>query len=96
MANSKLTTDTHRKPATSWLRLWAPGFANRRFWRDEKVSRATINRWMDEHEEFRDAVSMGKAARVFGLERQMLASKNTALINACRSALSNAAGERHQ
>ena len=57
------------------------------------ICRATINRWMDAHEEFRDAVSRGKAARVFVLESQMLASDNTAVINARRFALINAAPE---
>lgn len=56
-------------------------------------SRATINRWMDEHKEFKDAVSRGQAARVFALESKMLASENTAVINACRFALMNAAPE---
>jgi hypothetical protein len=56
-----------------------------------EVALETINRWVDEHEEFKDAVSRGRAARVFFLERQMLASESTAVINACRSALANAA-----
>jgi transposase-like protein len=55
------------------------------------VSPETLRRWMDTHEEFRDAVSRGKAARVYALERRMLASENTAVVNACRFALINAA-----
>jgi transposase-like protein len=50
------------------------------------VSPETLRRWMDTHEEFRDAVSRGKAARVYALERRMLASENTAVVNACRFA----------
>ena len=57
------------------------------------VSPETINRWSDTHEEFRDAVSRGRAARVFALESQMLASDNSAVINARRLALLNAAPE---
>ncbi|OPH82428.1 hypothetical protein B2M20_12655 [Nitrobacter vulgaris] len=48
---------------------------------------------MDEHKEFKDAVSRGRAARVSALEIKMLASENTAVINACRFALMNAAPE---
>jgi hypothetical protein len=55
------------------------------------ISPDTIKRWMDEHEEFREAVARGRAARVLALERQMLGSKNTAVVNACRFALVNAA-----
>jgi hypothetical protein len=58
-----------------------------------EVTLETINHWVNEHEEFKDAVSRGRAARVFFLERQMLASESTAVINACRSALANAAPE---
>jgi hypothetical protein len=54
---------------------------------------ATINSWMDKHEEFKEAVARGKAARVFFLESKMLTSENTAVINACRFALMNAAPE---
>lgn len=57
------------------------------------VSRATINRWMDEHEEFKDAVARGEAARALALESRMLASDNTAVIKACHFALMNAAPE---
>jgi transposase-like protein len=57
------------------------------------VSPETIKRWIDAHEEFKDAVSRGKAARVLILERQMLASKDSAVISACRFALLNAAPE---
>src|SRR4051812_9430948 len=57
------------------------------------VSPETINRWRDEHEEFRDAISRGRAARVLILETQMLASDNSAVINARRFALINAAPE---
>src|SRR4051812_28294006 len=46
------------------------------------VSPETINRWIDAYEEFKDAVSRGKAARVFALEREMLTSDNSAVINA--------------
>jgi hypothetical protein len=56
-------------------------------------SRVTINCWMDKHKEFKDAVSRGRAARVFALESKMLASENTAVISACRFALMNAAPE---
>jgi hypothetical protein len=46
------------------------------------------------HKEFRDAVFLGgKAARVRVLESQMLASDNSAVINARRFALVNAAPE---
>ncbi len=58
-----------------------------------RISRAMIQRWMDAHEEFREAVARGKAARVCALENQMLASENTAVVNACRFALVNAAPE---
>ena len=58
-----------------------------------EISRATIDGWMDSHEEFKDAVSRGKATRVFALERRMLASDDGAVINACRLALRNAAPE---
>ena len=57
------------------------------------VSPETINRWRDTHKEFRDAVSRGRAARVLLLESQMLASDNSAVINAPRLALANAAPE---
>jgi hypothetical protein len=61
-----------------------------------EVSLDTFKRWMDEYKEFRDAVARGKAARVYALERRMLASENTAIVNACRSALINAAPEEWQ
>lgn len=57
------------------------------------VSQATIRRWMDQHAKFRDAVQRGKGARLLALERQMLASENSAVISARRFALLNAASE---
>ena len=95
MAKSKRcgSPTDYPKPATRWLCSWALGHSLTAAAGAMGVSRDTINRWMDAHEEFRDAVSRGKAARVFALESQMLASDNSAVINARRLALANAAPE---
>jgi hypothetical protein len=58
-----------------------------------EISRATIDSWMDFHEEFKDAVSRGEAARVLALERRMLASDDGSVTNPCRVALRNVAPE---
>lgn len=55
------------------------------------VSRATIDAWIKQHDEFREAVSRGRAARVLAHESQMLASDNAAVVSARRFALLNAA-----
>jgi hypothetical protein len=55
------------------------------------ISRATIDAWTKQHDEFREAVSRGKAARVLVHESQMLASEKTAVVSAHRFSLLNAA-----
>jgi len=55
------------------------------------VSRSTIAKWMKLHEEFPDAVEVGKARRVWALETALLDSDNPAIIKARRFALVNAA-----
>ena len=93
MADSKLTTDYTPEACNQVVALMGTGLSLTAAAGAMGVSRPTINRWMNEHEEFRDAVSRGKAARVLVLEWKMLASENTAVINACRFALTNAAPE---
>lgn len=98
MANSKLKTDYSPEACDQVVTLMSTGLSLTAAAGAMEVSHETISRWVDEHEEFRDAVSRGRAARVFFLERKMLASEKTAVINACCSALANAApdewGER--
>ena len=55
------------------------------------VSRTTIDVWIKQHDEFREAVSRGKAVQVLAHEMQMLASEKTAVVSARRFALLNAA-----
>jgi hypothetical protein len=55
------------------------------------VSRGTIDVWMNQHDEFREAISRGKAVRVLAHERQMLASENAAVVSTRRFSLLNAA-----
>jgi transposase len=55
------------------------------------VSRATIDAWIEQHDEFREAVSRGKAVQVLAHESQMLASEKPAVVSARRFALVNAA-----
>jgi hypothetical protein len=55
------------------------------------VSRATIDAWMKQYDEFREAVSRGKAVRILAHENQMLASDNAPVISARRFSLLNAA-----
>ncbi|WP_210302535.1 helix-turn-helix domain-containing protein [Bradyrhizobium diazoefficiens] len=57
------------------------------------VARSTIHRWIEQHQEFSDSVAIGKAKRVYTLETQMLDSDESAVINARRFALVNAAPE---
>ena len=57
------------------------------------VSRATIDGWIRQHNEFRQAVSRGRAARVLTHESQMLESGNAAGVSARRFSLLNAAPE---
>lgn len=93
MAKRKLKTDYRSEACNQVVTLMSAGFSLTAAAGAIGSSCATMNRWMDEREEFRDAVSRGKAARVFALESKMLASENTAVINACRFALTNAAPE---
>jgi len=93
MADSKLTMDYTPEACNQVVALMGTGLSLTAAAGAMGVSRPTINRWMNEHEEFRDAVPRGKAARVLALEWKMLASENTAVINACRFALTNAAPE---
>ena len=55
------------------------------------VSGATIDAWIKQHDEFREAVSRGKAVRILAHENQMLASDNAPVISARRFSLLNAA-----
>jgi transposase len=55
------------------------------------VSRTTIDAWIKQHDEFREAVSRGRAARVLAHESQMFASENAAVVSARRFSLLNAA-----
>ena len=55
------------------------------------VSGATIDAWIKQHDEFREAVSRGKTARVLVHEIQMLDSEKTAVVSARRFSLVNAA-----
>lgn len=48
------------------------------------ISCATIDAWIKRHDEFREAVSRGRAARVLAHECQMLASEKTAVVSARR------------
>jgi hypothetical protein len=57
------------------------------------IGRTTIHRWMDAHEEFRDAISRGQAARTFKLETLLLQTKSPTVARLCRLALINAASE---
>ena len=57
------------------------------------VGRTTVHRWMDTHEEFRDAVLRGQAARTFKLETMLLETKSAAVVRLCCLALVNAAPE---
>jgi hypothetical protein len=57
------------------------------------ISRSTIHRWMDKHDEFRDAVSKGQAARTSKLEIMLLEAKSAAVVRLCCLALINAAPE---
>lgn len=93
MANRKPKTDYTPEACNQVVALMGTGLSLTAAAGAMGVSRPTINRWMNEHEEFRDAVPRGKAARVLALEWKMLASENTAVINACRFALTNAAPE---
>lgn len=93
MANRKPKTDYSPEACHQVVALMGTGLSLTAAAGAMGVSRATINRWMDEHEEFRNAVSRGTAARVFFLERQMLTSDNTAVVAASRFALINAAPE---
>jgi hypothetical protein len=91
MANGMLKTDYTPEACDQVVALMGAGHTLIGAAGAMEVSLETINRWVDEHEEFKDAVSRGRTARVFFLERQMLAGQSTAVINACRSALANAA-----
>jgi hypothetical protein len=93
MANSKLKTDYSPEACDQVVALMGAGHTLTGAAGAMEISLETINRWMDKHEEFRDAVSRGKAARVFFLERQMLTSDNTAVVTAIRLGLLNAAPE---
>lgn len=57
------------------------------------VGRTTVHRWMDTHEEFRDAILRGQAARTFKLETLLLQTTSPAVARLCRLALINAAPE---
>lgn len=93
MAKRKLRTDYRSEACNEVVTLMGTGLSLTAAAGLMGFSRATINRWMDKHKEFKDAVSRGRAARVFALESKMLASENTAVISACRFALMNAAPE---
>ncbi len=93
MANRKPKTDYSPEACHQVVALMGAGHTLTGAAGAMEISLETINRWMDEHEEFRDAVSRGKAARVFFLERQMLTSDNTAVVAASRFGLINAAPE---
>ena len=93
MAKRKLRTDYRSEACNQVVTLMSTGLSLTAAAGAMGISCAAMNRWMDEHEEFRDAVSRGRAARVLALESKMLASENTAVINACRFALTNAAPE---
>lgn len=58
-----------------------------------RVARSTLHNWMKQHPEFLEAVELGKSLRVYKLETDMLASENSAVVNARRFALVNAAPE---
>jgi hypothetical protein len=93
MANSMLKTDYTPEACDQVVALMGAGLSLTAAAGLMGFARATINCWVDEHKEFEDAVSRGRAARVFALESKMLASENTAVISACRFALMNAAPE---
>jgi len=58
-----------------------------------RITRSTLHNWMKQHPEFLEAVELGKSLRVYKLETDMLASENSAVVNARRFALVNAAPE---
>jgi hypothetical protein len=58
-----------------------------------EAGRTTVHRWMDAHEEFRDAVLRGQAARTFKLETMLLQTTSPSVARFCRLALINAAPE---
>ena len=57
------------------------------------VGRTTVHRWMCAHEEFREAVLRGQAARTFKLETMLLETTSGAVVRFCCLALVNAAPE---
>lgn len=57
------------------------------------IGRTTAHRWMDAHEEFRDAVFRGQATRALWLERKLLETTSGAVVRFCCLALVNAAPE---
>ena len=60
MANSKLTTDYSPEACDEVVALMGAGHTLTGAAGAMEISLETINRWMDEHEEFRDAVSRGR------------------------------------
>jgi transposase len=60
------------------------------------LSRELVYRWSDEHPDFNDAVEIGKCARVYSLERDLLYAPNATVVRARIFALRNAAPHEWQ
>lgn len=54
------------------------------------ISKSTLYEWMETYPDFSDALSIAKPNRVLRLERDMLTTENSAVVNSRRFALINA------
>lgn len=68
----------------------ATGLSLTAFAGDIGVARSTINKWMEEHPEFSEAVKVAKAKRTAALERSLLSAENGPTVTSRIFALKNA------
>lgn len=72
------------------IEICATGLSLTAFAGDIGVARSTVNKWMEEHPEFSEAVKVAKAKRTAALEKQMLSAENGPTVTARIFALKNA------